>query len=204
MEEKKFLTSGELFRVIVSLVAEAFDSPYQRMMRKAKDIDLDYFEPVAHGGNKLSPELNMKLKDKVVTDFGKMADHYYVESHLEEHLLAYVKEQAAQAQDENGRAIKATYLEEVATDLLSYAESMKFLDFSRFTDASVKEKYKYAQEITLREFLFGDNYKDVLEFYSALMDKTWWECQEVIVKRTQDFLLQLTSKIREDAGASAG
>ena len=197
MEEKKLLTSEELFHVLVIFVVKASDSPYERMMRKAKDIDIDYFDPISHNGNQLSPELNLELKDKIVDDFRKMADYYYVEGQLEESLLAFVMEQAAQSMDGNGCSTQVAYLEDVATKLQSYAERMKLLDIPRFTDAIVKEKYEYAQEITLREYLFGNNYKDVLEFYSALMDKTWWECQEVIVKRTQDFLIQLAGKIRE-------
>lgn len=198
MAEKKVLTSEELYRVIVSLVAESFDSPYERMMRKAKDIDLDYFDPISHSGNELPSELNMELKDQIVNDFGKMADHYFIEGQLAENLLAFVREQAAQTIDENGCSTQIAYLEDVATKLQSYAERMKLLDWPKFTAEGLKEKYEYAKEITLREFLFGNNYKDVLEFYSALMDKTWWECQELILKRTQDFLIQLASKIREE------
>lgn len=199
MEEKKFWTSEELYKILVVVIVEASDSPYEWMMRRAKDIDIDYFDPISHNGNKLSPELNMELKDKIVADFEEMADRFYVGSHLDEHLLLFVKKQVAKIKDGNGCSTQVEYLEEVATKLQSYAEKMKLLDIPRFTEASVKEKYDNAQEITLREFLFGNNYKDVLEFYSALMDKTWWECQKLIVKRTRDFLIQLAGKIREEA-----
>ena len=43
----------------------------------------------------------------------------------------------------------------------------------------------------------GNNSEDILDFYRALIDNTWWACREVVVNKTNDFLLKIAMKTRE-------
>lgn len=197
MEKNNTVTPLSVLHEIEFRVIQDEKSPFKTMMRKAKDIDIDYFEKFSRnkGINKLSEELNLSVKDQVVEVFGKMADSYYVDGDLLEQMKALVFQEAEKAKNKKDFLITLVGLLEWYAD-----KGVPSAGWSRYTNEDLLVKYKNAKEITLKEFLMGSNVKDILEFYSALMDNTWWACRELIVERTQRFLQNLSGEIRRTAG----
>ena len=179
---------------IICRVVKDKNSPYKTMMRKAKDIDIDYFEQISRGNNRLSEKLNLNLKEQVMEAFGKMADSYYVTSGLQKQLKSFVLEEARNAKEQK------YFLLTLAQELeLAAEKEIPSPGWPRYTNADLQEKYRNAKEITLKEFFMGSNGKDILEFYNALMDNTWWACKELIAERTKLFLRGLSKEIHEMA-----
>ena len=196
MEKNSTVTPLGVLHEIEHRVIEDERSPFKTTLSKAKDIDIDYFERIrrSKGINKLSEELNLGVKDRVVEVFGKMADGYYVDSDLLDQLKALAFQEAEKAKD------KKEFLTTLAGLLERCADKgVPSAGWSRYSDMDLQETYNNAKEITLKEFVMGNNVEDILIFYSALMDNTWWACRVLIVERTKMFLRDLSREIGKAA-----
>lgn len=196
MEINNIITPLGVLHKIEHRVIEDEKSPFKTMLSKAKDIDIDYFEKISRskGINKLSEELNLGVKDQVVEVFDKMADGYYVDGDLLEQLKALAFQEAEKAKDKKEFLMTLAGLLERCAD-----KGVPSAGWSRYTNEDLLVKYKNAKEITLKEFFKGSNVKDILEFYCALMDNTWWACRVLIVERTKIFLRNLSREIGKAA-----
>lgn len=196
MENNSTVTPLNVFFEIEHRVIKDEKSPFKTMLSKAKDIDIDYFEKISRskGVNRLSNQLNLGIKDQVVKAFGKMADGYYVDGDLLEQLKTLALQAVENVEDRKEFLMTLTELLEWCAD-----RGVPSAGWSRYSDTDLLELYKNAKEITLKEFLLGNNVKDILEFYSALMDNTWWTCRELIVDRTKTFLRDLSREIEKAA-----
>ena len=184
--------------LIINMVVTGEESPYKKMINKTKDIDIDYFEKIDRGINSISDELSPKLKDIIVEKFSQMADSYYAKGDLEAKIIAMIQKEADSIKEMKGVNAYDTFLNSIAKELEVYAKGSNIHPgFPKYTDEDVAAIYQEAKHISLTEFLMGNNSKDILDFYSALMDNTWWACREVVVNKTNDFLLNIATKIRE-------
>lgn len=194
----KEMTPFILFDAIIKMVVTGRLAPYYKMMGKAKDIDIDYFDKINRGVNSLSDELNLELKDKVVESFSKMADSYYLSSDLESRIVAMIQEESDTIKENNGKNKYQDFLNALADKLETYVKDSNIHEgFPKYTNDDIEAMYKDAKRITIKEFLLGSNGEDVLAFYSALMDNTWWACREVVVRKTNSFLLSLAIRARK-------
>lgn len=183
---------------IIDMVVSGEESPYKKMINKAKDIDIDYFEKIDRGLNSISDELSPELKDIIVEKFSQMADSYYAEGDLESKIITVIQTGADVIKEEKGVNECKDFLNYLAECLESYVKGKNIHPgIPKYTNADVINMYQEAKHITLTEFLMGNNSEDILDFYSALMDNTWWACREVVVNKTNDFLLRLATKTRE-------
>ena len=190
----------DVFDFIIDEVVTGLHSPYYDMINKAKDIDIDYFENIDRGVNKMSDELNLELKDKIVDSFSKMADGYFFESDMESRLVSLIKNKVEVIKEVEGINACNDFLNKLAERLEMYAKGTNLhAGFSKYTIEDVYALYQDAKKITIKEFMLGDNGEDILDFYSALMDYTWWACRVEIVRKTNDFILSLASKARKIA-----
>ena len=189
---------SDIFNDIIETVVKGIHSPYNEMIRKTKDIDIDYFENICRGIDTLSEDLNPEIKWEVVDAFEKMADNYYKNGDLESRLLNIVKNEAEAIRNKYGADSVGYFLNYLADNLQFYTEgSNLYAGITKYTDEDVKHLYKHAKHVTLKEFFLGGNDQDILSFYEALMDNTFGACREIVVKRTNEFILELTKKIRE-------
>lgn len=180
------------------MVVRGEHSPYNEMMKKTKDIDIDFFENVFRGIYTLSEELNPQLKDKVTDVFEKMADSYYKDGDLGSRLLTLIQNEADNIKNKFGSDSVDLFLNNLADDLYSYVKYPDMeIGFPKYTNSDVEELYQDAKHITIIEFFSGGNGQDILAFYEALMDNTWWACRDVIANRTKEFIMGLAAKTRE-------
>lgn len=196
MKNENKVTPLSVFLEIKHRVIIDEKSPFKTMLNKAQDIDIDYFEKIERsiGVNRLSEQLNLGVKDQVVDAFGKMADEYYVNGDLLEQLKTLALQEVEKVED------KKEFLRTLAELLELCADSgIPSAGWSRYSNEDLQELYKNAKKITLMEFIRRNNMKDILEFYSALMDNTWWTCRELIVDRTKTFLRNLSREIGKAA-----
>ena len=179
---------------IIDMVVTGEESPYKKMISKTKDIDIDYFEKIDRGFNSISDELSPELKDVIVDKFIKMADCYYAEGDLESKIIAMIQKEADIIKEEKSVNECKNFLNNLAESLESYVKGT-FIHpgFPKYSNEDVAVMYQEAKHITLPEFFMGNNSEDILGFYSALMDNTWWACREVVVNKTNDFLLRYHS-----------
>lgn len=191
------MTETDVFRIIIDMVVTGEHSPYNEMLNKTKDIDFDYFENIDRGTNSLSQELNLDLKDVIVDSFEKMADGYYTDNYLDS-IVSIIKREANTIKEKNGVNAYEVFLKNLAEDLELYAKGSNIHPgFPKYTNSDVVNLYQEARKITLKEYLLGNNGEDILIFYNALMDNTWWACRKVIVSKTNSFLLGLSDKTRK-------
>ena len=183
---------------IIDMVVTGEESPYKKMISKTKDIDIDYFEKIDRGFNSISDELSPELKDVIVDKFIKMADCYYAEGDLESKIIAMIQKEADIIKEEKSVNECKNFLNNLAESLESYVKGT-FIHpgFPKYSNEDVAVMYQEAKHITLTEFFMGNNSEDILDFYSALMDNTWWACREVVVNKTNGFLLKIAMKTRE-------
>lgn len=183
---------------IIDMVVTGEGSPYKKMVSKTKDIDIDYFEKIDRGFNSISDELSPELKDVIVDKFIKMADCYYAEGDLESKIIAMIQKEADIIKEEKSVNECKNFLNNLAESLESYVKGT-FIHpgFPKYSNEDVAVMYQEAKHITLTEFFMGNNSEDILGFYSALMDNTWWACREVVVNKTNVFLLKIAMKTRE-------
>lgn len=183
---------------IIDMVVTGEESPYKKMINKTKDIDIDYFEKIDRGLNSISDELSLELKDIIVEKFSQMADSYYAEGDLESKIITVIQTGADVIKEEKGVNECKDFLKYLAEYLESYVKGKNIHPvLPKYSNEDVDIMYQEAKHITLTEFFMGNNSEDILDFYSALMDNTWWACREVVVNKTNDFLLKIAMKTRE-------
>ena len=183
---------------IIDMVVTGRESPYKKMINNTKDIDIEYFEKIYRGSNSISDELSPELKDTIVEKFSKMADSYYAEGDLEAKIVAMIQKEADAIKEEKGDSAYNTFLICLAESLKSYVKEANIHPgFPKYSNEDVAVMYQDAKHITLTELLMGNNSEDILDFYRALIDNTWWACREVVVNKTNDFLLKIAMKTRE-------
>ena len=194
----KIFAARNMFDVIIDMVVKDDNSPYNEMINKTKNIDIDYFEKIDRGVNVLSEELNPELKNIIVGTFSKMADSYYVEGNLELRIVTMIQKEADAIKEKDGTNACENFLNSLAEHLELYVKAPNLHPgFSKYTNKDVVALYQHAKHITITEFLMGNNSEDILDFYNALMDNTWWACREVVVNKTNAFVLGLAEKARE-------
>ena len=191
-------SSLKVMHIIINMVVSGEESPYKKMINKTKDIDIDYFEKIDRGLNSISDELNPELKDIIVEKFSQMADSYYAEGDLESKIITVIQTGADVIKEEKGVNECKDFLKYLAEYLESYVKGKNIHPgLPKYSNEDVDIMYQEAKHITLTEFFMGNNSEDILGFYRALIDNTWWACREVVVNKTNDFLLKIAMKTRE-------
>lgn len=95
---------------IIDMVVTADESPYRKMINKAKDIDIDYFEKFDRGINSISDELSPELKDVIVDKSTKMSDSYYAEGDWESKIIAMFQKKEDSIKEEKGDSTYNNFL----------------------------------------------------------------------------------------------
>lgn len=194
---KEFTPSAELYRIIIDKVVEGHDSPYNWLMRKTNDIDIDYFDAVRNHGDVLHEDLNMELRDKIVKIFEGKCDDRYVYSSLKNDLLKQVAGESAILKEKMGADAYHDFLESLVDELITYANDLEIKPrFPKYTNEDLRLKYEAAKRITLKERVVTSNAYDITAFHDSLQDRTWWDCRVLVTNRTREFLLQLAEEIR--------
>lgn len=194
---KWFTPSAELYRTIIDQVVEDYGSPYNQLMRKTNDIDVDYFDNLRSASNTIDENLNSELKDKVLRDFEERADVLLENSGLKNSLVNDIVRETSVVKNKLEDDAYNNYLESLAGELNRYAFNMEIEPrLPKITDTDLQEKFEAAKRVTLRERIMQDNIYDVVAYHNALMDRTWWECRRFVVDRVGRFLLELSKSIR--------
>lgn len=193
---KWFTPSAELYRTIIDQVVEDYGSPYNQLMRKTNDIDVDYFDNLRSASNTIDENLNSELKDKVLRDFEERADVLLENSGLKNSLVNDIVRETSVVKNKLEDDAYNNYLESLAGELNRYAFNMEIEPrLPKITDTDLQEKFEAAKRVTLRERIMQDNIYDVVAYHNALMDRTWWECRRFVVDRVGRFLLELSKSI---------
>lgn len=193
----EFTPSAELYRVIIDNVVENHDSPYNQLMRKTNDIDIDHFDAVRNHGEIIHEDLNMELRDKVIKIFETKCDELYADSSLNNDLLGQVVRESAILKENMGTVAYRDFLESLAEELTTYANGLEIKPrFPKYTNEDLRLKYEAANRITLKERVVTSNAYDITAFHDALQDRTWWDCRVLVTDRTREFLLKISEEIR--------
>lgn len=162
-------------------------SPYHQMIKKMNDIDSDYFEKIPAWTEQLPSELDFQLKDNILKDFGKLADEVLGQELKSKCMDLLIGEwKSIPNHDEN----RETLFEGAMASIKQFAT----LYFSRenpcpkVDEEALQRKYKKAKRRSLGERIIQSNNADVIDFHHALMNKTVWECKELIEERTIRFI----------------
>lgn len=196
MIEQERILSKELFEKIVSEVMEAPHSPYKQLMKKADDIDINFFEDITRDEDVLGPSLSMELKEAIVRSFQEKADELLNKSELAQSFLNELYWRTDSIKALRGEKTARQELDKVASLLQEYAkQKLQFIPTPPFTEEELREKFYQAKTITIMEKILRNNEADVIDFHHALQAKTIWECQKVIEEKTSEFLIKLAEKI---------
>ena len=196
MTQIEFTPSTDLYRTIISAVAEDYNSPYKQLMRKTNDIDVDYFEHIRRDTEIMEEELNLELKDRVLNDFKKMADELFIASGLAKGIVDKTQECVFDVKNGLGENACKDYLGSLARELKNYAHGLSVGNIPpKHSLAEIEELYQSAKQITWKERILINNKADIIKFYHALMDRTWWECRVFVENYTRDFLLYIADEI---------
>lgn len=196
METQMKETTKKLSDTIIAKVIEDIDSPYQQLRRKLKDIDVDYFEDISRDTEKIDTKLSLELKDKICSDFQSWADELLEKSGLKGQLITLVKVRFAEETELQSTDDYECFIEAVAKKIKTYAaQLLQTAETENITEAELKEKYEAARRITLKEKILRNNKQDVIDFYHALMERTWWECGNIVLFRISEFLTSLSNDL---------
>ena len=188
--------SKKLSDMIIAKVMEDIDSPYQLMRRKLKNIDIDYFEDISRDTEIIDPKLNLGLKDRIRGDFQRSADELLEESGLKEQVTDEIKEHLSKQKQQISPEEYTNILADVVNELRNYANQLlQTVDIEKITESELAEKYEKAKLISLKEKILRNNKRDVIEFYHALMERSWWECSVFVEKRIVSFLMSLADEL---------
>lgn len=197
MTQQENKLSKGIIEVVVAEVINKDDSPYKQMIGKVGSIGVDYFEHIERG-NVLAEELNMNLKEKVVSQFGQMYDKLLTETGVVEKVMENVMAQARKATTETEKSATSKELMRVANNLKIYASNrLLFIPKVPYQESDLKEKFERAKRITLMEHIIQNNDKDVVDFYRALICCTEWECKNLIERQTSQLLRTIAEKIEQ-------
>ena len=173
--------------LIANLISEE-SSPYHQMIKKMNDIDSDYFDKIPAWTEQLPSELDFKLKDDILKDFGKLADELLGQELKSRCLNQLIEEWRSVPNHENEN--RGTITEGSMASITQFAT----LYFNRenpcpkVDEETLQKKYNKAKRRGLFERIGQTNNADVIDFHHALMYKTIWECKELIEDRTIRFI----------------
>ena len=195
--KKEFTPSAQLYRVIINKVVEDHDSPYNLLMRKTNDIDIDHFEAVRNNEEVIHEDLNMDLRDKVIRIFEKKCDERYMASDLKKDLLVQVAGESAILKEQMGTEAHSDFLRSLAEEIKIYANGLEIKPrFPKYTNEDLRLKYEAAKRITIKERVLTSNVYDITAYHDALQDRTWWDCRVLVTDRTREFLTELADEIQ--------
>lgn len=172
---------NEIIDYVIDEVVRDGNSPYNMLLRKVNDIDVDYFENISRDQEQLSDELSVELKDKVIVQFAIMADDLFLNSTLAARLSAAVRDKAEGSSPHLLECVKKA-LQQYAADRL------KFIPAPQATSKDLNKMFIAAKEVTLAERFLRNNKADVIEFYHALLQATVYDCRKLIEERTAVFI----------------
>ncbi len=191
MATKEDTISRELFEKVIYETIKSETSPCKRLEKIINDIDIDFFEDITRDKNVLSPELNMGLKEKVTDAFRCDMNALLDESGIEQQVLSDVHKSLVVLDDTK---IVAEVIHKLKSDLHKYAEErLLFVPAPEYDMADLQEKYDRAREITVMERIMRNNKKDVIDFYHALLNRTEWECQNIMERSISELLQHIVS-----------
>ncbi len=180
-----------------NIIAAAIDnpqSPYHRLMDKVSNIDTDYFEDIIRDENTLSPELNPKLKQKVIKSIEGQARQLLFDSDLSDRITSEILNQL------KNKKIAGQILLKTAEKLRKYAKDrLLFIPTQKHDDVELEKLYAQAKKVTILEHIMQNNRADIIAFYHALMEQTEWECKAMIEKQISLFLAQLAENMGQAA-----
>ena len=180
---------------ITSRIIRDAESPYQRLMKKVNDIDINYFEDLPRDTEQLAPELNLELKEQVKNDFKALTSELLSDTLLEDRLVNAIHQEVEDFKPLLGDAASQTSLKDVMQQVHNNVVAAVSLLPCKVTEAELKEKYNLAKERTLLEWVMNNNKADVIDFYHALMNRTVWECQEILEEAIIKFVNRLTARV---------
>ena len=196
MTEEAKKVSEAIFLAIVSEVVAGESAPYQYLIKKVNDIDVDYFENITRDEETLSPELNMELKSRVVEKFKEETARLYAPDR-EAALLADARRRIKEWQQAHPDSqAECEALNDVKSRLNKYAaDRLLFIPAPEWDEETLNEMYEQAREITLLEHIFNNNKEDIIAFHHALQSRTAWECRTWVEEQTSTFLKGIASKL---------
>ena len=196
MTEEAKRVSEAIFQAIVSEVVAGESTPYQYLIKKVNDIDVDYFENITRDEETLSPELNMELKSRVIEKFKEETARLYAPAR-EATLLADARRRIKEWQQAHPDSqAECEALNDVKSRLNKYAaDRLLFIPAPEWDEETLNEMYEQAREITLLEHILGNNKEDIIAFHHALQSRTAWECRTWVEEQTSAFLKEIASKL---------
>lgn len=174
--EKSDISQG-IFNIVVSEV----EAIYPQFMKRVNDIDIDYFEDITHDSEVPPENLSFELRDKIFEDIRQYAMQLLAMSNIKMRIKAVLKDldvtNAKQA------------IEDSRKKLRSYIKLCSFLNGSScFTEEDLQKLYKAANKRNLWERITQTNKSDVIEFYHALMEKTYEQCKNILYECVESFI----------------
>ena len=188
IDQYNFL-SELIFSTVYQDVIGNDTSPYNQLMKKLYNIDTDYFEKIPADTETLDKRLNPALRDQVVEVFKKLADSCLDSSYQSYLLEAVHKMIDANYPNANPESITKA-CEKAKNDLLDAAK-FRF-DHPQYiyeepcpkvSEARMMQAYQKAKKRTIIERINKNNKADIINFHHILMQKTVWDCKELIEER---------------------
>lgn len=173
-----------LSQSIYDIVAKEVDALYPQFMKRVNDIDIDYFEDIELSSEVIPKELNLGLRDKVLDDMNQYAMQLLEGSNIKDRI-------AAMMEDTNASTAKEAF--DGAKELIRNSVHAKCIlnGSSDITEEELQKMYKDAKKRDLWEIIMQNNKKDIIEFYHALMDNTYEQCEDVLYNNVISFLSNL-------------
>ena len=184
---------------ITSRIVRDAESPYQRLMKKVNDIDINYFEDLPRDTERLAPELNLELKERVKDDFKALTSELLSDTLLEDRLVNAIRQEVEDFKPFIGDAPTQTSLKDVMQQVHNNVVAAVTTLPCDISEAELQEKYNLAKERTLLEWVMNDNKADIINFYHALMNRTVWECKEILEEAIIKFVNRLTARVEGNA-----
>lgn len=168
-------------KCIYDIVVSEVDAIYPQFMKRVNDIDIVYFEDITHDTELLPMELNFELRDKVVEDIRQYAMKLLEKSNIKRRIKAILKD------TDVANANQA--IEDSKAKLRSYINVSSFLNGSSFfTEVELQKLYEAANKRNLWERITQTNKNDVVEFYHALMNKTYEQSKDILYGCIESFM----------------
>lgn len=178
-------------------------SPFNQLKKKLYDIDKDYFEKIPADTERLHQDLNPALRDSIVEDFRKLAEKYLGASY-EDHLVQSIQQMKdAHFPDADPQSIVEA-CDKAKKELLDAAQfrfnhptSQYEEPCSKVSEATMMNQYKKAKERTFTERITQTNKAEVIAFHHTLMQKTVWDCKQLIEDKVITLIGHITERLSE-------